>query len=398
MPQRYTRPGLLLAGERLALRLVLALRGKAPELVRRWGWAFAIVVVLAGAGFARLQPRDDVRALLALDPALVAEDTEIQGRIQATDPGRFAVVAATGASPAETEAAIDRLSEAHNQLRSAVAAGELGGFVPLGALLHSERAQAGAQKAARDALPAFDRAAVAAGFQSSAFAPFRQSLDSPRRVTLQAIRNSPLAPWLSPLMPVGDGGKQLFVIPLKGVHSTETLQKLVPAATILDEGALLNHAYRHVRIRVIELLAAGMVFVLGTLYLRYRSLRVSLAATAPAILATIATVACLGWVHAPLTILNAVALSLVLSMGVDYGIFAVEGRGSPQDSARALVSIATATTTTLLSFGLLAASASPALASLGVTITLGMLFSLLFSPVTVLMLADGRPPTAPEGT
>jgi predicted exporter len=77
-------------------------------------------------------------------------------------------------------------------------------------------------------------------------------------------------------------------------------------------------------------------------------------------------------------------------MGVDYGIFVVEGRASSAEAARSLVSVFTATVTTLLSFGLLALSDNPALRALGSTIAIGLSFSFVLCPAALVLLAARR--------
>ena len=146
------------------------------------------------------------------------------------------------------------------------------------------------------------------------------------------------------------------------------------------KASLLAETYGHVRARVMSLIALGLVFVFALLLWRYRSPRLATAAMVPAVLAAITTTACFGWMGTPLNIFHAIGLALVLSMGVDYGIFVVEGRASRTDAARSLVSVLTATVTTILSFGMLAISSNPALRSLGATIALGMTFSFVLSP------------------
>ena len=83
-------------------------------------------------------------------------------------------------------------------------------------------------------------------------------------------------------------------------------------------------------------------------------------------------------------------------MGVDYGIFIVEGRGSEEEGARSLVSIVTATVTTLLSFGLLALSGNPALRALGMSTLVGLTWSAVLCPASFVLLAFRAPkPRAP---
>ena len=129
------------------------------------------------------------------------------------------------------------------------------------------------------------------------------------------------------------------------------------------------------------MLLLGLVLVVGTLFARYRNPRIVLAAFVPAVLGAAGAISVLSAFGTALNLLHLIALLLVLSMGVDYGIFVVEGRRSTADRASSLVSIVTATSTTLLSFGLLGLSPNPALRALGTTITLGLTFATLLCPL-----------------
>ena len=122
----------------------------------------------------------------------------------------------------------------------------------------------------------------------------------------------------------------------------------------------------------------GFAAIFALLGVRYRSVRKTLIALGPALLACVTTVGALVLVGASLTILHVMSLLLVVSMGVDFGIFFVDTAESLEESARTMVSIITAAITTILSFGLLGLSASPGLAAIGITVTLGVSFSLLW--------------------
>lgn len=111
--------------------------------------------------------------------------------------------------------------------------------------------------------------------------------------------------------------------------------------------AAFGKTYAHVRGRVMSLIVLGLVFVFALLYARYRSPRLSAAAMLPAILAAMFTLACFGWAHTPLNILQTIGPRPRAPMGVDYGVFVVEGRASRLDAARSLVSVFTATVTTI---------------------------------------------------
>lgn len=79
-----------------------------------------------------------------------------------------------------------------------------------------------------------------------------------------------------------------------------------------------------------------------------------------------------------LNLFHVLALLLVLGVGIDYSIFFAES-GTHRDTTMLAVLLSTATT--LLSFGLLALSQTAAISSFGTVISIGLLCSLLFSPL-----------------
>ncbi len=371
MPEGYRRPAMLGHVEAYFAR-VLELLGR----FQRWPWVPLVVTAALGVGLVRVSFIDDMNALLDVDPALTATDARVSALLTEADPGRFAVV--TGR---DEERLTENLDQVEGELVTAQEAGLVARFMPLGAILRSPSAQRASHDRAVETLPALQTALVRDGFRPEAFAPDTEALGHSARTTvsLADLLASPLGPLVRPLT-FDLGADHAFVLPLGGVRSIDALRKAVPHAFIADEASLLAQTYGHVRSRVMSLVALGLVFVLALLLLRYRSLKLATGAMIPAVLAAVATTATFGWMGSPLNIFHAIGLALVLSMGVDYGIFVIEGRGSREDAARSLVSVLTATVTTILSFGMLAISSNPALRSLGGTIALGMTFSFLLSP------------------
>ena len=97
-----------------------------------------------------------------------------------------------------------------------------------------------------------------------------------------------------------------------------------------------------------------------------------------------------GLLGIPATLMHVIAILLVLSMGVDYGIYMLESRESLREGGVTLGSVLLAALTTLLSFGLLGLSRNPALSGIGLTVTLGLLFSVAVSPVVLVWTRQGR--------
>jgi predicted exporter len=377
MPAGYRRPPVPARLEAAAAHVLTVL-----ARYRRWPWLPVAATAVCGVGLLRVTFIDDMSALIDSDPAVVSEDARVRARLTNMDPGRFAVI--TGAGEDE---ALEALDSAEEELQAAQRDGVIARHVPLGALLRSRRSQRESLDAARASLPVLERALAAQGFVVEAFAPYREALAPGRArvLTLADVVASPMGTVVGPLAPT-IGAAQAFVVPLGGVRSLPELRARVPHARIVDEGALLAETYAHVRSRVMTLVALGLILVLALLLARYRSVRLSVAAMLPAVLGAAFTTACFGWAGRPLTILHTIGFALVLSMGVDYGIFVVEGRRSRAEAARSLVSVLTATVTTILSFGALAVSATPALRALGLAISVGMTSSFLLCPSALVLL------------
>jgi predicted exporter len=162
----------------------------------------------------------------------------------------------------------------------------------------------------------------------------------------------------------------------------------LPGVHYLDQEALFSGAYARFRTRTLVLSALGLLLVLAILGARYRSLRMSLLGMLPAVLGAGAALGLEALRGVPATMMHVIGVLLVLSMGVDYGIYALESRNSAEDSVTTLGGVLLAALTTVLSFGLLGLSANPALAAIGSTVGFGMVFTVLASPV-VLALTRG---------
>jgi predicted exporter len=89
-----------------------------------------------------------------------------------------------------------------------------------------------------------------------------------------------------------------------------------------------------------------------------------------------------GYLRVPFNLFNCLALMLVLGVGANYAVFLREGAlRSADDLGAVWTGVLLSAATTLLSFGMLALSAMPALRSFGATLALGIAVSVLFAPI-----------------
>jgi predicted exporter len=100
-----------------------------------------------------------------------------------------------------------------------------------------------------------------------------------------------------------------------------------------------------------------------------------------------AAVATFGYLGIPATLFNLMGLLLVLGVGVNYAIFLHEGG---QRMSAAAIGVVLSSVTTLLSFGLLAASSMPALRNFGLTLAVGIGVAVLLTPL-ILSLRRSAP-------
>ena len=142
----------------------------------------------------------------------------------------------------------------------------------------------------------------------------------------------------------------------------------------VDRSADYSALLRHYRERMSWLLLAGYAAVAVLLFARYG--RTAWRALLPTALAALLGVSLLGWFGVPLQLFGVLAQLLLLGMGVDYGIFLLEHRG---DGASWLA-VCLGAASTLLAFGLLSLSATPALHGFGLSLLFGIGLVWLLSP------------------
>jgi predicted exporter len=134
------------------------------------------------------------------------------------------------------------------------------------------------------------------------------------------------------------------------------------------------------------------VAVVGLVALRYRALRPTLVACLPAILSAAITVGLLSLAGVALNMLSLVALLMVVSMGVDYGVFLAEAGDDRAALGATRLSVLVSGCSTALGFGLLALSDHPSLSSIGSTACLGIVLCLLGAPLLQHLTRPRLPP------
>jgi predicted exporter len=182
------------------------------------------------------------------------------------------------------------------------------------------------------------------------------------------------------LLDVGTADHPAHVVLLGGIARADVLQQIsagipgVRFVNLTDDWSRLFATYRRYAIALLALSAVLMYPMLAWRYGWLPAIRVMLPSIAAASLAP--PLAALAGVS--FTFFNAMALVLVLSIGVDYSVFCRETWGSRKPVT--MLAIALAALSTILSFGLLALSRVFAVHAFGTTMLIGIFLAFLFAP------------------
>lgn len=356
---------------RAAVRTI-ALRDRLRRL-RRGPKALLVLAALGlcAAGVLRLDMRDDLRQWLSVPPELIEQARDI-GEITGVMPtSQFFLVRAP-----DTDTLLQRQADLAARLDVLVREGRLRGYDALSQAAAPLDAQQRLQAQLRGQAehPAAWQPIMALGVPQEAVQAELRALACLPVLGLDDVLGSPIAERWRPLWLGPADGEVAGLVTLQGLSSADVLAPAargLPGVSLIDRSGELNAVFSATRLEAAELKLASYAvagFLIAILLGRaamWRILAVPLAAT-------LATLAALGYLGQPVTLFSLFGLLLVSAVAVDYAIFMYEGVGG---APACLVGIGLGALTTLLSFGMLAASATPAIASFGLTVALGVLFS-----------------------
>jgi predicted exporter len=386
-----------------------ALWRASAQAMRALGWAarrrwlapafLAALALVCAVGLPRLRWLDSLAALNAADPRLKAESDRVRASISNLEEGRLVIASA----PTEEQAL--RINDRVAALLEGLAgAGAIDGAASLHAFLWSADLQS-RNRAAVAAAPALGARTFTAlgreGFRTETFAPFLRDIDGPRGpaapppLRLGDLQGSALAPLVRPfVVQLGDEvGILTFLRGVKQPAAIEAALAGLAGARYFDQAAFLDRTYARFRVQTLQAIGVGLALILLVLHVRYRAWRRTMAALLPAVIAAAATLGVLGVAGVPATLLHVLSLLIVLSVGVDYGVFLAESPGG-RASGATMVGLVASCATAVLSFGLLALSATQALRAIGLTVGVGVVLSLALAPMAALATKPTATPTA----
>ncbi len=357
-----------------------------------------LVAVVAVVCLPKLRWEDDLAKLNRIDPRLQAEDERVRARVTSFESGRFVVAVGD-----DIESALSANERVQLALRPLTAAGALGDQRSVSDFLRSRELQLRSARVLTS-LPQLaarvERAFVAAGFNEGTTEPFMRDLEAfaePGTVVAPLTRRDLDGTGLTEIVDGllvdidADFGRVAAVTQLRGLDDAAALQRAIagmPGVYFLDQRDLANRVYAEFRWRTLRQITVGCGLVLAVLLLRYRHWRPALAAFAPSAAVALAIPSLAAAVGMPLNLLHAVSLVMVMGMGVDYGIFLVDGAREKERAGATTLSLLLSCSTTVMVFGVLALSSNPALTAIGWTTGLGVLLSFVFAPIALVLVEE----------
>jgi predicted exporter len=363
------RPGLLSAlGRLLGTADRLARHRRLPLIL---GLAAAVLAVAVFRGHVD----DNVSGLVQPSRSLLGEETAIRELTGLSNNGAFLLVEGPdeGAVLAREEALRERLAPLGPTLG-------LEGLQAVSCFVPSPGRQEAALALNLRRQPDVARALEQVGFRPEALAERSKALEACRQHPLTVadfMANNFSGPYRMFWLGATPRGMASVVYPL-GTPDGPALKAAIQGlegVSLVDKARSVSDLMGQYRRLASWALAAAVLMVWGLLGL-WRGARAATGMLAPPLLGMLLALAVTALTGAPVTLFTLMALILLLGFGIDYTVFLGEG-GRQEPSA--LLGVLLASASTLISYGLMGFSHTPALRGFGIALAAGVLGTTLLS-------------------
>jgi predicted exporter len=366
------------------------------RVLPRLRWPF-VALTLIGLALLAVWPRaiwrGDLQSLSPVPARTIEIDTRLRADLGASDARTLVV-----AQGVTLDAALAAAEAASAKLDALVDEGLLAGYESPARLLPSAATQTARRAALPDGAALKQRIAEAASglpFKPDAIAPFIDEVQAARARPLLAAADyagTALAVALESMLLRRADGTWAALLPLQlpeaganGKAYEDPAPRLrealapLPAVAVLDIKQSIDDIYAHYMREALWQSALGALAVVALLAWALRSRHRLARVVLPLAMAVVLTLALLVVLERPLGVLHLVGLLLVVAVGSNYALFFDHLRHTGQDDDDTMASLALANLTTVLSFGLMAASDIAALAAIGMVVAPGALLALMLS-------------------
>jgi predicted exporter len=361
------------------------------DLITAWQWmrrgrrlvwfAVAAALVFLALSDARIWD-DDLANLSPVSQSAKQLDQQLRTELSAPDV-RFLLVM----SADSRDKALALSESAQVFLRRLVDEGRLGGFELPSLYVPSRETQERRRAALPE--PGILRAALQEGlrglpFRAELFQPFLQAVERARTGDLLDpgdLESSALSLKLRALL-LHHGNEWTVLAPLRGVADPAALADRIAREgrfaflDLKEEADQLVGRYRQESLRLTVL---GMAAIAALLWWGLGRAGTVGIVVLPVLIAILFVITVLALVGERLSLFHLVSLLLVMGIGLNYSLFFRRALGDDLERRRTALGLMVCIGATLSAFGTLAFSRTPVLHAIGLTVSLGALFSLVLS-------------------
>lgn len=334
--------------------------GSATRVRRPWVRVsvLAIAALIFATGVGKLTTTDELRLLTKLPDKLMAEQQRVAAILSPESPAQFFVV--RGSNSDEVVAGVQKLSMELDVLRDQ---GVISGFRSGLGLLTTSREQVADYELVHRTN---ERARQLVEQKLSA--QVKKSEDS----TVEPLTASQ---WLTmsvaqPLSGLWINSNEAIVmlsgVTPKSLAALEAVEKKLTGAEFVNTTGEISQSLAVWRDLVVKVLAVALCLMAAVLFAVYRVKGFRM--LVPAVFGIAMTVGLLGWLSVPFSLFTVLPMVLLLALGVDYAVL-LYSRKTHQTSD---LSVVLAALSTILSFGLLSFSHTPALHCFGLALCIGI--------------------------
>ena len=335
---------------------------------------FIFVTILLGtaaAGYSQFRIVDDIRQQQNLNQILVQEQAKIQSLVGFRQDSQFFIVKAPS-----TEEALQLEEALGERLADLKARSALAQWISVSSYIPSQKRQ-------------FENRQLISAFMDHHMSEHLALLgvdhaelsDTNDFLLPEHIWTAQFSKFLDNLILTQDPATRTHLVFIERPSDFKALSQAtagLTGVTFIDPTAEYTALFKAYRERSVLLLIASAFLMLPFLAWRY-GWRGGAIVLIPPLLALVVTPGLLALAGQAFTFFSAIALVLMLAMGVDYAIFCAEDQGRADPIV--LISVGLAMLTAFISFGLLGMSDVAAVRSFGLTMAVGLPIAYSLAPI-----------------
>ncbi|AHG66095.1 putative membrane protein [Advenella mimigardefordensis DPN7] len=346
------------------------------ERIRHTPLLALLVLAVTGSGLYLSNWHDDIRNWVNTPQPLLTQAMEV-GRLTGIEPTSqyFIVQAIDEESLLRTE---QRLTA---RLDPLIAQGQLRNYTALSQWINpvSEQQALNATLATLAQQPQAWAPLRALGVPDSAVRTELQRRQAQPALTIeQSLQGTLAEPWRALWLGRDEQGRPSSMVTMNGLQDPAVLPALIqniPGVTLVDQRSHINRLFAQTRLEAI--LLKLLSYTVGFLILyRVFGTRPALRILLVPLSASVTVMSLSGLVGIPLNLFCIFGLLLVTAIGIDYAVYAYTPTLPAEEKT---AGIFMTSITTMITFGLLYFSSTPAVATFGLSVVLGVLCNVIYT-------------------